>query len=110
MKQLTLTIFVLAILLFTGCRKDVPTGQLIQASGIVFDSVKNKKLANVIVYLYGAHQSFYGVTYGEGPFDSTMSDNNGNFSLKYYAKGNNVDYALAISNSVYGGIQCKRIM
>jgi len=93
----------LTILLLTACRKDVPKGQLIQANGFVIDSVKNKKLANVTVYLYGAHANFYGVYYDDGPLDSTISDNNGNFSIKYAAEGTSVDYALAIGNVVYGG-------
>ena len=91
------------MLVLTACRKDVPKGQLIQANGFVIDSVKNKKLSNVTVYLYGAHSTFYGVYYDVGPFDSTISDNNGNFSIKYNAEGNSVDYGLAIGNVVYGG-------
>ena len=86
-----------------ACRKDVPKGQLIQANGFVIDSVKNKRLSNVTVYLYGAHYNFYGIYYDDGPFDSTISDNNGNFSIKYNAEGTSIDYALAIGNVVYGG-------
>lgn len=93
----------LSLLVLIACRKNVPQGQLIQATGFVFDSVKNKKLANVTVYLYGAHSDFFGVFYSDGPFDSTVSDNNGNFSIKYYTEGKNIDYALAIGNVVYGG-------
>jgi hypothetical protein len=78
-------------------------GQWIQASGSVIDSVKNKKLSNVTIYLYGAHASFYGVYYDLGPFDSTVSDINGNFSIKYKAEGTSVDYALAVGSAVYGG-------
>ena len=93
----------LTILVLSACRKPVPEGQLITANGFVFDSLKNKKLANVTVYLYGAHSTFYGVYYDDGPFDSTKSDNNGNFSIKYNAEGKSVDYALAVGNVVYGG-------
>jgi hypothetical protein len=93
----------LTTLVLTACRKDIPKGQLIQANGFVFDSVKNEKLSNATVYLYGAHSTFYGVYYDVGPLDSTISDNNGNFSIKYNAEGNSVDYGLAIGNVVYGG-------
>jgi hypothetical protein len=105
MNHLRHTISFIFLLLFalTACRKDIPKGKLIQASGFVIDSVKNKKLSNVIVYLYGAHSTFYGVYYDIGPLDSTVSDNNGNFSLKYNAEGKSVDHALAIGNVVYGG-------
>ena len=102
-KIIIISFFLLTLLVLTACRKDVPKGQLIQANGFVIDSVKNKKLSNVTVYLYGAHSTFYGVYYDVGPLDSTISDNNGNFSIKYNAEGSSVDYALAIGNVVYGG-------
>jgi hypothetical protein len=86
-----------------SCRKDVPKGQLIKASGFVVDNMKNKRLSHVTVYLYGAHATFYGVYFGMLPLDSAVSDNNGNFSLTYGAEGNSVDYALGIGNVVYGG-------
>jgi hypothetical protein len=91
------------LLLSTSCRKDIPKGQLIQADGFVIDSVINKKLSNVTVYLYGAHATFYGVFYGGDPLDSAISDSNGNFSIKYSAEGHSVDYSLAVGNVIYGG-------
>ncbi|KAI9447033.1 hypothetical protein F5148DRAFT_1292497 [Russula earlei] len=78
-------------------------GQIIQASGFVTDSVKNKRLPNVTIYLMGAKQTFYGVYYTLGPLDSTVSDNNGNFSFSYTAQGDCVDYGLVIGMSTYGG-------
>jgi hypothetical protein len=93
----------LALLLLTACRKDVPKGAVIQAFGFVIDSVKNKRLPNVTIYLYGAHSNFYGVYYDVGPLDSTISDIDGNFSLEYSAEGTSIDYALAVGNVVYGG-------
>jgi hypothetical protein len=101
--QIFILIPFLIMLALPACKKPVPEGQLIQATGFVIDSVKNKKLANVTVYLYGAQSTFYGVYYDDGPFDSTKSDNNGNFSIKYNAEGKSVDYALAVGNVVYGG-------
>ena len=104
MRHKTIISFVFLILLvLTACRKDVPKGQPIKADGFVIDSIKNKKLSNVTVYLYGAHSTFYGVYYDVGPLDSTVTDNNGNFSISYNAEGKSVDYALAIGNVVYGG-------
>jgi hypothetical protein len=90
-------------LTFISCHKDVAAGTLIQANGFVIDSVKNKRLSNATIYLYGAHQTFYGIYYDIGPMDSTVSDNNGNFSLKYIAAGNSIDYALAVGSVIYGG-------
>lgn len=104
--KLTYRIFIglfLILLFLVSCRKEVPKGQLIQANGYVVDSVKNKRLSNVKVYLYGGHATFYGVFYTVGPLDSVVSDKDGNFSLQYRAEGNSVDYALAIGNVVYGG-------
>ncbi len=90
-------------LTFISCHKDVAAGTLIQANGFVIDSVKNKRLPYATIYLYGAHQTFYGIYYDIGPIDSTVSDNNGNFSLKYIATGNSIDYALGAGNVIYGG-------
>lgn len=91
------------IIFLISCRKNIPRGQLIKASGYVIDYVKNKRLSNVTVYLYGAHATFYGVYFYTETLDSVVSDSIGNFSLKYPAEGNNVDYALGIGNVVYGG-------
>ena len=102
-RKIIISFAFLTLLFLTACRKDVPKGQAIQATGFVIDSVKNKKLSNVTVYLYGAHSTFYGVYYDDGPLDSAISDKDGNFSIKYYAEGNSVDYALAIGNVMYGG-------
>ncbi len=81
MKQYELIIlFVfLMLVLLTACRKDVAKGQIIQANGFVIDSVKNKRLSDVTIYLYGAHSNFYGVYYDFGPLDSAISDIDGNF-------------------------------
>src|ERR1700688_1400630 len=100
--KISITIVFLVLLLLVACRKDVPKGAVIQAYGFVIDSVKNKRLSNVTIYLYGAHSNFYGVYYDIGPLDSTISDIDGNFSLEYSAEGNSIDYALSIGNVVYG--------
>lgn len=97
MNKKLLVSFVFATLFFiTACRKKISEGTLIQASGYVIDSVKNKRLPNVKIFLFGAKATFYGIYYTVGPLDSTMSDNNGNFSLTYNAEGNSIDYALII--------------
>src|ERR1700733_13307269 len=101
--KIVLCLVCFTLLLLTSCVKDIPKGQLIQADGFVIDSVINKKLSNVTVYLYGAHATFYGVFYGGEPLDSTISDSNGNFSIKYSAEGHSVDYSLAVGNVIYGG-------
>lgn len=87
----------------TSCRKDVPLGTRVTASGIVFDSVKNKVLANAKLYLFGAHRTFYGIYYSDGPLDSTVSDNNGKFSISFTADGKTIDYGLQLGVLEYGG-------
>ena len=69
---------------------------MIRATGIVFDNVKNKPLPNAKLYLYGAHQNMYGIYYSEGPLDSTVSDNSGNFFIEYRAEGKSIDYGLQL--------------
>jgi len=101
--ELIILFVFLMLVLLTACRKDVAKGQIIQANGFVIDSVKNKRLSDVTIYLYGAHSNFYGVYYDFGPLDSAISDIDGNFSLNYSAEGQSIDYALAVGNVVYGG-------
>lgn len=98
----------LSSLALLSCHKDVPAGTLIQANGFVIDSVKNKRLSNATIYLYGATQNFYGIYYDIGPLDSTVSDNDGNFSLRYTATGNSIDYALAVGSVIYGGYSSQK--
>ena len=99
-----ISLVVLTILAtLTSCRKEVPIGTKVTATGIVLDSVKNKVLANAKLYLFGAHQTFYGIGYSEGPLDSTVSDNNGKFSINFNADGKSIDYGLQLGVLEYGG-------
>ena len=99
-----ISLVVLTILAtLTSCRKEVPLGTKVTATGIVLDSVKNKVLANAKLYLFGAHQTFYGIGYSEGPLDSTVSDNNGKFSINFNADGKSIDYGLQLGVLEYGG-------
>jgi len=103
--SITITCFVFLTILttLTSCRKEVPLGTSILASGIVFDSVKNKVLANAKLYLFGAHSTFYGIYYSQGPLDSTVSDSDGKFSISFTADGNSIDYGLQLGVLEYGG-------
>jgi hypothetical protein len=85
-----------------SCRKDIPSGTVIEASGFVYDSVKNKKLSGVTVFLVGAGQTLGGIYYTEGPLDSVVSDVNGNFSITYTALGRSLDYGLVVG-VIYAG-------
>ena len=97
-KKLVVSFVFVTLFFKTACRKKISEGTLIQASGYVIDSVKNKRLPNVKIFLFGGKATFfYGMHYTEGPLDSAMSDNNGNFSLTYNAEGNSIDYALTIN-------------
>ena len=91
------------IITTTSCRKEVPLGTKITASGIVFDSVKNKVLPFAKLYLFGAHQTFTGIYYSEGPLDSTISDINGKFMISYTADGHYIDYGLELGVLEFGG-------
>ena len=104
MKQsIILTAFAVALLVaFTACRKEIPAGKSVTATGIVFDSVKKKVLPNAKIYLYGANQTFYGIYYSNGPLDSTISDNNGRFSINFTADGKYIDYGLQLKEYDYG--------
>lgn len=93
----------LTIIALSSCRKPVEQGATITASGIVFDSVKNKPLPNAKLYLYGAKQTFYGIGYTDGPIDSTVSDVLGKFTITFTADGKNIDYGLTLGQLEYGG-------
>lgn len=103
-------VLLVTIISITACRKAVEVGKNISASGIVFDAVKNKPLPNAKLYLYGAHQTFYGIYYSQGPLDSTISDNLGKFTIHFTADGNSIDYGLTLGNLGYGGYSyCSQI-
>ena len=102
-RKIIISLVVLTFLTMTACRKNIPSGTSISASGIVFDAVKNKALPNAKLYLFGAHSTFYGIYYDDGPIDSTISDNNGKFSIHYTANGKSVDYGLTLGILEYGG-------
>jgi hypothetical protein len=106
MKYLKFTILILQPLVFLySCRKEVEEGTRIRASGYAIDTIKNKRLANVKLYLFGAHQTFYGIYYSDGPLDSTITDAQGKFSINYRAEGRSIDYALETSYLGYGGFE-----
>jgi len=100
MKPLVKTSFIafLFLCMLTSCRKPVVEGTKITAEGIVFDEVKNKPLPNARLYVYGAHQTFYGIGYANGPIDSTVSDASGKFSMQFEAEGHSVDYGLRLED------------
>ncbi len=89
----------LSIVVISGCRKNIQAGVNIRADGFVIDSVKNKKLANVTVYLISGHEfsisqavNYYGVV------DSAVTNADGSFSINYTADGKSYDYALSLKN------------
>lgn len=92
-------VWLILVFLFTlcSCRKPIVQGKIVKVSGTVIDSVKNKKLANAKVYLLGARSTFYGTYYSAGPYDSTITDNSGNFLIVYTAEGQSIDYGVSLS-------------
>jgi hypothetical protein len=64
-----------------------------------------KQLPFVKIYLYGGHNHIgpgeLEMFYDQASVDSITSDINGNFSLKYSAKGKSDDYALGVPKSIY---------
>jgi hypothetical protein len=101
--QITCLIFLAMPVIFISCRKHVEAGTDLSASGVVFDEIKNKPLANAKLYLYGAQQTFYGIYYANGPLDSTTSDKKGKFSIHFKAEGTSIDYGLTLGILGYGG-------
>lgn len=93
---------VISVFIIYSCRKPIEQGKIITVSGTVVDSIKNKKLSNAKVYLYGARSNFYGIAYIEGPFDSATTDNSGRFSIRYVAEGQSTDYGVTLSRTEYG--------
>jgi hypothetical protein len=97
MKPFFLTLFISGLLL--SCVKDIKKGTLISVSGFLVDTVKNKNLAFAKIYLVGGKvRASNGVIYYYDYVDSTTSDNNGKFSIKYKAEGNNVGYVLEVAS------------
>jgi hypothetical protein len=85
--------------IFISCAKDIKKGTPITVSGFVLDTVKNKALPFVKIYLVGGKvRGSNGMTYYYNYVDSTNSDMNGNFSIDYKAEGSSVDYVLEVAN------------
>jgi hypothetical protein len=91
-------LLVLTVISISACRKNIQAGVNIQADGFVIDSVKNKKLANVTVYLISGHESGFQNVYYYGAVDSAVTNTDGSFSIKYTADGKSYDYALSLTN------------
>ena len=94
---------IVAACLLAACRKDVPQGTLISATGYVIDTVVQQRVPDAVVYLFGiSHTSFPpGSSVSQNPIDSVTADGQGNFTLSYRAGGNYFDYALSLSGSAY---------
>lgn len=87
----------LFLFLCNACIKDLKRGDRINVSGSVIDTVKNKKLPNVKVYLVGCVNSIpYGI-FCYNKDDSTVTDGDGNFSLTYSSNIKRRGYVLEIS-------------
>ncbi len=91
-------LLVLTVISFSGCRKNIQAGVNIRADGFVIDSVKNKKLANVTVYLISGHEFGFQNVYYDGAVDSAVTNTDGSFSINYTADGISYDYALSLKN------------
>jgi hypothetical protein len=89
-------LLVLIVISFSGCRKNIQAGVNIRANGFVIDSVKNKKLGNVTVYLISGHEFGFGEVDYSGVIDSTVTNADGSFSINYTADGKSYDYALSL--------------
>ena len=95
--KLSVFLIILSVVISAGCRKNIQDGVNIQAEGFVIDSVKNKKLSNVTLYLVSGHESGLGKVDYYGVVDSVVTDINGSFSMKYAADGKSYDYALSLN-------------
>ncbi len=103
MKHFTKIITILFFFtILISCRKNVDKGTSISATGVAFDSSKNKLLSNTKVYLLGGRPTFTynGVTY-DRIIDSTITNNVGHFSINFIADGNYIDYALSLCSPVF---------
>jgi hypothetical protein len=99
-------LFTLTFMVLSGlysCRKPLVEGTSLSASGIVFDEVKNKPVANAKIYLFGANRFFTGLSYSVGPLDSVVSGSDGKFSINFKADGTSIDYGFQVGILQYGG-------
>jgi hypothetical protein len=95
------------ILSAASCRKDVPGGTQIEATGFVYDTVLQQRVPNAMVYLIGERLGgglgarIYPDT---GYVAVTQADAQGNFSISYRAQGNYYGYVLGLGyDAAFGG-------
>jgi hypothetical protein len=78
-----ITIF---ILISPSCKKGVPENVVTTVEGYVIDSVKNKRLPNATVGIYGCVQTTFKVSCSE-LLATTKTDSNGEFKLSFNGDG-----------------------
>ena len=90
--------------LHSSCEKAIPIGTEISVSGEVRDMVKNKRLPNAKLYVFGANRTLSGTYYSIGPVDSVVSDASGRFTILFKTHGYAMDYGLRLGMVEYGGV------
>ncbi|MBC7863223.1 MAG: hypothetical protein IAF38_09625, partial [Bacteroidia bacterium] len=97
-------LFICIFILLASCaQKKIPEGQLINVNGFVIDTVKNKRLSDVKIYLVSGNS--YNSMHAGGwdwmrVVDSALTDRAGNFKFQYTSEGESEDYAVSIEKTI----------
>lgn len=85
-----------------SCKKTLDAGISTNATGVVFDYNKQQPISNIPIYIYEYERDFLRLRYN-GTIDSTKSDLDGKYSIKFYTTGKGNEYRIGfrLSDNFY---------
>ena len=91
-------ITIISILLITAlsCRKAIPKNVVTTVNGYVIDTIKNKRLPNATVAIYGCKQTTFNISCAY-EIATTKTDSNGDFSITFNSDGKSIEFEAKIN-------------
>lgn len=94
----------MGMFLFTGilittvlsCKKAIPENVVTTVNGYVIDNVKNKRLPNATVAIYGCNYTTFKISCAE-PITTTTTDANGDFSITFNSNGRSIGFEIKVN-------------
>ena len=74
-----------------SCKKEIPANVVTTVKGFVFDTVKNKRLSNAKVSIYGCRQTTFKISCAT-LITSTRTNSNGDFNITFNGDGKSLSF------------------
>jgi hypothetical protein len=92
MKNLNLMVVTIIFLVTAySCKKAIPENVVTTVKGFVIDTVKNKRLSNAKVSIYGCRQTTFSISCAT-LITSTRTNSNGDFSINFNSDGKSISF------------------